>query len=94
MLVVVDEGTPGPTGRSRWPTGDPSSAWAGDPPATWPDLSPHDPVAVVWTSGTTGHPKGAVFDHANLAAVADGTDVLSDTGDRRHSPLPLRTSAT
>ena len=30
------------------------------------------PVAVVWTSGTTGRPKGALFDHANLAAVARG----------------------
>jgi acyl-CoA synthetase (AMP-forming)/AMP-acid ligase II len=46
-------------------------------------------VAIVWTSGTTGRPKGAVFDHANLAAVARGTDVLSQPGDRRLSPLPF-----
>ena len=52
-------------------------------------LAPDDPVAVVWTSGTTGQPKGAVFDHANLAAVARGTDVLSQPGDRRLSPLPF-----
>ena len=44
---------------------------------------------MVWTSGTTGRPKGAVFDHANLAAVARGTDVLSQPGDRRLSPLPF-----
>ena len=50
---------------------------------------PTDPVAVVWTSGTTGLPKGAVFDHDNLAAVAAGTDVLSEPGDRRLSPLPF-----
>ena len=50
---------------------------------------PRDPVAVVWTSGTTGRPKGALFDHANLAAVARGTDVLSQPGDRRLSPLPF-----
>jgi acyl-CoA synthetase (AMP-forming)/AMP-acid ligase II len=61
----------------------------GDPPTTWPALSEHDPVAVVWTSGTTGTPKGALFDHANLAAVAQGTDVLSQPGDRRLSPLPF-----
>jgi acyl-CoA synthetase (AMP-forming)/AMP-acid ligase II len=48
-----------------------------------------DPVAVVWTSGSTGVPKGAVFDHANLRAVAAGTDVLSRPGDRRLSPLPF-----
>jgi acyl-CoA synthetase (AMP-forming)/AMP-acid ligase II len=62
---------------------------AGDSPASWPALSAHDPVAVVWTSGTTGAPKGAIFDHANLAAVARGTDVLSQPGDRRLSPLPF-----
>jgi len=48
-----------------------------------------DPVAVVWTSGTTGLPKGALFDHAALRAVAAGTDVLSQAGDRRLSPLPF-----
>jgi acyl-CoA synthetase (AMP-forming)/AMP-acid ligase II len=48
-----------------------------------------DLVAIVWTSGSTGVPKGAVFDHANLRAVAAGTDVLSQPGDRRLSPLPF-----
>ncbi len=65
------------------------SWWAEEPPDTWPELASSDPVAVVWTSGTTGRPKGAVFDHANLAAVARGTDVLSHPGDRRLSPLPF-----
>lgn len=48
-----------------------------------------DPVAIVWTSGTTGNPKGALFSHRGLAAVAAGTDVLSRPGDRRLSPLPF-----
>ncbi|HVT41404.1 MAG TPA: class I adenylate-forming enzyme family protein [Acidimicrobiales bacterium] len=65
------------------------AAWGSTPPDAWPDLAPDDPVAVVWTSGTTGRPKGALFDHANLAAVARGTDVLSQPGDRRLSPLPF-----
>ncbi len=52
-------------------------------------LDEHDPVTIVWTSGSTGVPKGAVFDHANLRAVAAGTDVLSSPGDRRLSPLPF-----
>ena len=37
------------------------------PPADLPRAEPDDPVAIVWTSGTTGMPKGAVFDHRNLA---------------------------
>jgi len=64
-------------------------ALGGNPPCRLPELREEDPVAVVWTSGTTGAPKGAVFDHRNLAAVAAGTDVLSRPGDRRLSPLPM-----
>ena len=63
--------------------------WTAEASGTRPRLASSDPVAVVWTSGTTGRPKGAVFDHANLAAVARGTDVLSQPGDRRISPLPF-----
>jgi acyl-CoA synthetase (AMP-forming)/AMP-acid ligase II len=68
---------------------DAMEARASDPPLQWPELRGDDPVAVVWTSGTTGLPKGALFDHDNLAAVARGTDVLSQPGDRRLSPLPF-----
>jgi len=46
-------------------------------------------VAIVWTSGTTGVPKGAVFDHANLRDMAPGAGALSADGDRRLSPLPF-----
>ena len=63
--------------------------WDEQGPDHVPQLASSDPVAVVWTSGTTGRPKGALFDHANLAAVARGTDVLSHPGDRRLSPLPF-----
>jgi acyl-CoA synthetase (AMP-forming)/AMP-acid ligase II len=63
--------------------------WDEQGPDSVPQLASSDPVAVVWTSGTTGRPKGALFDHANLAAVARGTDVLSHPGDRRLSPLPF-----
>ncbi len=62
-------------------------AGASAPPM--PPLDSHDPVAIVWTSGSTGVPKGALFDHGNLAAVAAGTDVLCRPGDRRLAPLPF-----
>jgi acyl-CoA synthetase (AMP-forming)/AMP-acid ligase II len=90
-VTIVEDGAPEPPGpagevieRSRL-----VGASDGPPPSRWPRLAPTDPVAVVWTSGTTGLPKGAVFDHACLAAVAAGTDVLSYPGDRRLSPLPF-----
>ncbi len=90
-VTVVEDDSPAPPG----PVGtviDRATLMAaadGPPPGAWPELAPSDPVAVVWTSGTTGLPKGAVFDHACLAAVAAGTDVLSVPGDRRLSPLPF-----
>ena len=91
VVTIVEDGAPlmdGPTGtvikRSVA-----RAAMGGPPPPSWPTLARSDPVAVVWTSGTTGLPKGAVFDHARLAAVAAGTDVLSEPGDRRLSPLPF-----
>jgi acyl-CoA synthetase (AMP-forming)/AMP-acid ligase II len=42
---------------------------AGEPPP--PGAAPDDPVAIVFTSGTTGVPKGAWYAHRNLMAVAD-----------------------
>jgi acyl-CoA synthetase (AMP-forming)/AMP-acid ligase II len=91
MVTVLDDGAAvpeGPTGKVVRRSEAAASA-DGPPPARWPALDPSDPVAVVWTSGTTGLPKGAVFDHRRLAAVAAGTDTLSAPGDRRLSPLPF-----
>ncbi|MHB1487209.1 MAG: class I adenylate-forming enzyme family protein [Acidimicrobiales bacterium] len=69
--------------------GELAETYTGPSPRHLPDLVSGDPVAVVWTSGTTGMPKGAVFDHANLKAVSESMGVLSRPGDRRLSPLPF-----
>jgi acyl-CoA synthetase (AMP-forming)/AMP-acid ligase II len=62
---------------------------AGDP--TWRpvELFEDDAVAVVWTSGTTGAPKGAIFDHSNLEALSRATGEISAPFDRRLSPVPF-----
>ncbi len=60
-----------------------------DPIRPRPRIDGSEAVAIVWTSGTTGEPKGAVFGHANLEAVARGAGDLSRPGDRRLSPLPF-----
>jgi acyl-CoA synthetase (AMP-forming)/AMP-acid ligase II len=65
------------------------AAYKLDPPTHLPRTEPNDPVAIVWTSGTTGMPKGAVFDHENLAAVAGGAGAMGERFDRRLSPLPF-----
>ncbi|WP_299950527.1 class I adenylate-forming enzyme family protein [uncultured Modestobacter sp.] len=54
-----------------------------------PDVDPADPVVVIWTSGTTGVPKGAWFDHRNLAAAARSAGVMSAPFDRRLVATPF-----
>jgi acyl-CoA synthetase (AMP-forming)/AMP-acid ligase II len=59
-----------------------------DEPVDLADPDPMDAVAIVWTSGTTGPPKGAVFDHDNLREVAIGAGALGQPLDVRIAPIP------
>lgn len=52
-------------------------------------LDRHDPVAVIFSSGTTGVPKGAVYDADNLAAGALSAGVMSAPYDRRLTSTPF-----
>jgi acyl-CoA synthetase (AMP-forming)/AMP-acid ligase II len=62
--------------------------WDAPVPAL-PSLKAAQPALICWTGGTTGWPRGALFDHQNLAAVAEATGVLSARFDRRLSPIPF-----
>lgn len=42
----------------------------GDDGFTWPDLDENDGAALCYTSGTTGHPKGALYSHRSTVLHA------------------------
>ncbi len=83
-----DEATAG-DGCHTLPRGALRSLRGLDPPVGVPAPDPARPAAVVWTSGTTGEPKGAIFDHRNLAAVSLGAGPLRAPFDRRISSTPF-----
>jgi long-chain acyl-CoA synthetase len=60
-----------------------------DPPR--PTIQPHDLAALVYTSGTTGKPKGAMLTHASYLADTTGLAELlpARRGDRLGMILPL-----
>jgi len=63
---------------------------AGPPPPT-PAIAPDDLATIVYTSGTTGRPKGVMLSHRNILANARAAASLIDIGpnDRFLSFLPL-----
>ena len=91
-VIVVGDGARVPdtvdAGRVL-PVTELKEAFSADPPATLPRLSVTDPTCIVWTSGTTGAPKGAVYDHEAQAAISRNVGELTRPGDRRLVVLPF-----
>ena len=69
------------------------AAWIDDADPTFAPVArePADLGAVCYTSGTTGHPKGAMQSHRSVVAAATGTVLMAARGpdDRVLNSLPL-----
>jgi acyl-CoA synthetase (AMP-forming)/AMP-acid ligase II len=91
-VTVVGDGVEVPEGIDAGRTihvSELGHAFAADTPPSLPSLAPTDPACVVWTSGTTGQPKGAVYDHEAMAAISRNIGELTRPGDRRLLALPF-----
>jgi acyl-CoA synthetase (AMP-forming)/AMP-acid ligase II len=91
VLALVDERTPLaglPEGTERLTRHQLADATHRAPLPPWRGR-PSDPVVIIWTSGTTGVPKGAWFDHDNLRAAVTTGGVISAPFDRRLVPTPF-----
>lgn len=88
-IVVVDPDGPRPPAAVPTVAWAELAEWAAAPPPALPVLRPEDITVLCWTGGTTGRPKGVMFDHDNMRAVAAAAGALSTPFDRRLSPLPF-----
>jgi acyl-CoA synthetase (AMP-forming)/AMP-acid ligase II len=84
--AAIPEGAPG--GRVI-PVDELKHAFGAPPPTRLPEIAPTDAACIVWTSGTTGVPKGAVYDHTRMRAISANIGQLTEPGDRRLLVLPF-----
>ena len=82
----VPEGTTGPVRTPQELFGEPGATPMVDGCAATP---PGAPAVIAWTTGTTGLPKGAWFNHEALRFMAANMGPLSARYDRKLMPLPF-----
>jgi long-chain acyl-CoA synthetase len=88
QLILLDDEVPPDFERADarpWPV------LLGEEPDRLPELTPDQPTVLLYTSGTTGTPKGVPLTHANLCANLRALEAadLARPDDRVLLPLPL-----
>ncbi|MFF4767346.1 class I adenylate-forming enzyme family protein [Streptomyces sp. NPDC001255] len=66
-----------------------SARYTGGRPRAFERVGPEDPAVIIWSSGTTGTPKGAWYDHRGLEAAVHTAGVMSAPFDRKLVATPF-----
>jgi len=92
--VIVTDAPDRVPEMARCPVLTPPAARGAVAPLTgWAATSASEAAVVVWTTGSTGMPKGAWFDHETMAFIAANMGPLSVPYDRKLMPVPFAHTA-
>jgi acyl-CoA synthetase (AMP-forming)/AMP-acid ligase II len=89
VLIADDDATLSPIGSRVIRTSEVIAASRSGATAPMPNVREHNAATIIWTSGTTGLPKGAWFDHARLRAAVKMAGPMSAPFDRRFTGTPF-----
>jgi len=92
VVTVVGDGATVPVGVDPGrvlPVTELKDAFGAGAPTRLPAIASSDPACLIWTSGTTGTPKGAIYTHDAMATIARNVGDFAAAHDRLLHSLPF-----